>query len=422
MEQESYKIYSYRWVVLAVYGLATATIQLMWTTFFSITTLSWQFYGFQDAAVGEKALSLLSIIFMAGMILLSLPSLISFEKFGFKKSVGFGVILTGAAALMRGFFGDSYSGVLAATVGFAIAQPFILNSPGLVAGKWFPEGERATANGVGLLCSYVGMCVGLLLTPVLVEAGVAIGTLLMIYGVVGAVTALLFVVFVREAPPTPPCPGELAERADFLPGIKNALRRKDFILCMLVFFFMLGVFNTFFTLIEPILRTLSAGSVDATGAGLIGVAILVIGIFSSFVISLISDKDRQHRRRPYVIVFTLIGSFGFGTMLFFHTFSGLLAAALLYGFFIVGTAPLILTFAAESAYPTSEGTTEGLLMFAGNIAGVVFLGGAALFKGNHTLLMAGLTAVTFVAVGLMFATRERKLDGVEAETAERVLR
>ena len=34
----AYRVYSYRWVVLAIYGLSTAVIQLMWTTFFSITT------------------------------------------------------------------------------------------------------------------------------------------------------------------------------------------------------------------------------------------------------------------------------------------------------------------------------------------------------------------------------------------------
>lgn len=39
----TYRVYSYRWVVLAIYGLATAVIQLMWTTFFSITTQAWQY-------------------------------------------------------------------------------------------------------------------------------------------------------------------------------------------------------------------------------------------------------------------------------------------------------------------------------------------------------------------------------------------
>lgn len=267
----AYRVYGYRWVVLAVYGLSTAVIQLMWTTFFSITTEAWKFYGFADAQSGESAISLLSILFMAGMIVLSIPVMAAFEKYGFKKAVGFGVVLTGICALIRGIWGQSYAAVVAATVGFAIAQPFILNSPGLVAGKWFPENERATANSVGLLCSYVGMCIGLLLTPVLLEAGMSIKTMLLTYGVVGAVTAVL------------------------------------------------------------------------------------------------------------------------------------------YGFFIVGAAPLMLTFAAEAAYPTSEGTSEGLLMWAGNVAGVVFLGGAGLFGSNHRLLMIVMVAITIAYLIPMFLARETKL-------------
>lgn len=238
---------------------------------FSITTDAWQYYGFTDAAEGESAISLLSIIFMAGMIIVSLPSLAAFERFGFKKAVGFGVVLTGVCALLRGFFGDSYTMVLIITIGFAIAQPFLLNSPGLVAGKWFPEKERATANSVGLLCSYLGMCVGLLLTPVLLESGMTIKGMLLTYGIVGALAAL-------------------------------------------------------------------------------------------------------------------------------------------YGFFIVGGAPLTLTFAAESCYPTSEGTSEDLLMFAGNVAGVIFLGAASLFGTNHRMLMITMIAVTIFYIVLMFFAREVKLE------------
>lgn len=419
--EEEYKVYGYRWVVLAIYGTATAVIQLMWTTFFSITTASWKYYGFADAASGEGAISLLSIIFMVGMIVLSIPSLAAFEKFGFKKSVGFGIVLTGVCALFRGIFGDSYTMVLIATVGFAIAQPFILNSPGLVAGKWFPENERATANGIGLLCSYLGMCIGLLLTPIMIDGGMSIKSMLMIYGVAGAISALLFIFFVQEKPKTAPCPQGQEVRSDFKEGMKSVFKKPNFVLSIVIFFCMMGVFNTFFTMIEPILRQLTNGAVDATKSGIIGVVILGIGIVASFIISLVSDKDKLHRRRPYMIICNLIGAFGFGLIMFMNSFNGMIVAAVLYGFFVVGTAPLVLTFAAESAYPTSEGTSEGLLMFAGNVAGVIFLGGAALFHGNHTLLMAALTAVTVVYVILMGIAKETKLENTAEVTGRREL-
>lgn len=415
MRDENYRVYGYRWVVLGIYGLCTGVIQLMWTTFFSITTDAWKYYGFTDAGEGESAISLLSIIFMAGMIIVSIPSLAAFERFGFKKAVGFGVVLTGICAVLRGVFGDSYALVLATTVGFSIAQPFLLNSPGLVAGKWFPERERATANSVGLLCSYFGMCVGLLLTPVLLEAGMDIKQMLLTYGVVGIVSTALFLIFVKEQPPTPPCPEDEAGRSDFKEGIKFALKKKNFILALLMFFCVFGVFNTFFTMIEPILRNLSNEGVDATQVGIIGVIILGIGIIGSLIISLISDKDKQHRRLPYMIIVNIIGCAGFALFLFLKDFSGLAIAAALYGFFIVGGAPLTLTFAAESCYPTSEGTSEGLLMFMGNVAGVIFLGAAGLFGTNHRMLMIAMIVVTVLYIVLMFFAKEVKLEKVNGQ-------
>ena len=415
MKEQNYQVYGYRWVVLGIYGLCTGVIQLMWTTFFSITTDAWKYYGFTDATKGESAISLLSIIFMAGMIIVSIPSLAAFERVGFKKAVGFGVVLTGICALLRGLFGDSYTLVLVMTVGFAIAQPFLLNSPGLVAGKWFPERERATANSVGLLCSYFGMCVGLLLTPVLLESGMTIKSMLLTYGAVGVVSAILFLIFVKEKPPTPPCPEELAGRSDFKEGIKFALKKKNFILALLMFFCVFGVFNTFFTMIEPILRNLTNEGVDATQVGIIGVIILGIGIIGSLIISLISDKDKQHKRLPYMIVVNIIGCVGFALFLAMKGFGGLAIAAAIYGFFIVGGAPLTLTFAAESCYPTSEGTSEGLLMFMGNVAGVIFLGAASLFGTNHRMLMVAMIAVTVFYIVLMFFAKEIKLEKAKQE-------
>ena len=404
----AYRVYSYRWVVLAIYGLSTAAIQLMWTTFFSITTQAWQYYGFTDAQEGENAISLLSIIFMAGMIVLSIPVMAAFEKYGFKKAVGFGVVLTGICAIVRGVFGDSYTAVLVATVGVAVAQPFLLNSPGLHAGKWFPENERATANSVGLLCSYVGMCLGLLLTPVMLDAGMTIKGMLTAYGVLGVVTAVLFVAFVKEKPPTPPCAEEDAVRDDFKNGIKGAMKKKDFVLALIVFFCMFGVFNTFFTMIEPILRELSGDAVDSTQVGILGVVILVSGIIGSVIISMVSDKDRLQRRLPYAIGANVIGTVGLVAFIFAGNFTMMLIASLLYGIFIVGAAPLTLTFAAEASFPTSEGTSEGLLMWDGNVAGVIFLGAASLFGSNKAVMIA-LVTVTVLYPIPMFMAKETKL-------------
>ena len=89
-------------------------------------------------------------------------------------------------------------------------------------------------------------------------------------------------------------------------------------------------------------------------------------------------------------------------------FTMMLIASLLYGIFIVGAAPLILTFSAEAAFPTSEGTSEGLLMWAGNVAGVIFLGAAGLFGSNKAVMIA-LVVITVLYLIPMFMAKETKL-------------
>ena len=403
------RVYSYRWVVLAVYLLITAAIQLLWATFFSVTTDAWKFYGFTDAARGEGAISLLSIIFMAGMIVLSIPSMAAFEKWGFKKAVGFGAVLMGVCGVLRGVFGASYPAVVAMTVGFSVAQPFILNAPGLVAGKWFPENERATANGAGLLANYLGMAAGLLLTPILLSGGMGIRGILTVYGIASAAAALLFVLLAREQPPTPPCSAQEAARADFREGFRTAVKKRNFLACVLIFFCLLGVFNTFFTMIEPLIGSMTGGAVGATGAGVVGVVILAAGIAGSLVISMLSDRDRLRRRLPYLIGANVVGLAGLLLFILLGNFAGMIAAGALYGFFTIGSAPVLLTFAAEEAYPTSEGTSEGLLMFAGNVGGVILLGLASLLSGRHLVIMICMSCISALCVVRMLFIRETKL-------------
>lgn len=406
--QDNCKVYGYRWVVLVLYVVVSVMTQILWSTFFSITTAAWQYYGFKNAADGENAISLLSLIFMVGMILISFPSLAAFERFGFKKSVGFGAVINGIAAMTRGIFGSSYMVVLICSVFFAVAQPFILNAVGMVAGKWFPENERATANGIGVLSIYFGIMVGLVLTPMLYANGVSIKEILLIYGIAALFISVLFLIFAKEAPPTPPCNLEQSQRFGFIEGMKSLFTKKDFILGSLSFFCILGVFNTFFTLIEVIIKQLSNGKISSTETGVIGVVVLLAGILGSLVIPIVSDRDKFRRRKIYILACNIIGVIGFGYFLFAKNFFEMIFAAVIYGFFVVGSSPVLLTYCAEIAYPTSEGTSEGLLMFIGNVGGAVFLAGSSLFEGNNIITMIVMTGILLACILPMFIMKERK--------------
>ena len=280
MGQIDFKIYGYRWVVLVAFMFVISINQLLWITFAPITSSAAAFYGVSDLSIG-----LLSMCFMIVYIVVSIPASWVIDKFGIKIAVGIGVTLTGIFGLLRGLLSDNYTFVLLAQIGIAIGQPFILNAITTVSARWFPINERATAAGLGSLAMYIGIALGLVLTPYLTIQS-QIGGMLLIYGIVSVIAVFVFFIFVKERPPSAPClPGQ-EERSLVFDGLKNSLRMKNFILLLVIFFVGLGVFNAVTTWIEDIVRPRGFSIVQA---GNIGGLMIWGGIIGAVVVPLISD-------------------------------------------------------------------------------------------------------------------------------------
>ena len=234
---EKYKLYSYRWVVLAVFMFINLAIQILWITYAPITGLAAEFYGVTDLQIG-----MLSMVFMIAFVPLSIPVSWVIDTYGFRLAVGIGAVLMGVFGLLRGFAGANYSLVLWSTVGIAAAQPFLLNAWTTIPAKWFPSESRATIVGLITLANLVGAALGMVLTPILIET-MTISNVQLIYGGVAAFSSLLFLLLAREKPPTPPCPPEQETRALMLDGLKHALTIKPFWFYLVASFFGLGIFN-----------------------------------------------------------------------------------------------------------------------------------------------------------------------------------
>ncbi len=160
MKEDSFKVYGYRWIMLVVFMFIVAINQMLWITFASITTDAVKFYSVSDLSIG-----LLSMIFMIVYIVVSIPASWVIDTYGVRVAVGIGAALTGIFGLMRGLTASSYTLVMVAQIGIAVGQPFILNAITTVAARWFPIRERGTASGLGTLAIYVGIFLGLALTP-----------------------------------------------------------------------------------------------------------------------------------------------------------------------------------------------------------------------------------------------------------------
>ena len=155
MSDRRYLVYSYRWVVLAVFMFINLTIQMLWIAYAPITGPAAHFYGVSDLQIGLLAMS-----FMIAYVPLSLPVSWVIDTYGFRVAVSIGAALMAAFGLLRGLAADNYALVLGSTIGIAVAQPFLLNAWTKVPANWFAIEERATAVGLVTLANLVGTALG----------------------------------------------------------------------------------------------------------------------------------------------------------------------------------------------------------------------------------------------------------------------
>ncbi len=361
MAESTFKVYKYRWVVLAVFMFVNLTIQMLWISYSPITGPAAEYYGVSDLYIGW-----LSMIFMLAFIPFSLPASWAIDSFGFHKAVGFGVILMGIFGVLRGLAGANYSLVFACTLFIAIGQPFLLNAWAKVPARWFAVTERATAVGIVTLANLLGTAIGMVLTPILINT-MPIPTVQLIYGCIAAFSAVLFLVLAKEYPPTPPCPEGMDVRSLMLDGLKHAFKVKDFLLFLAVSFIGVGIFNGLNTWVEPIIRPRHFSPEEA---GILGAVLLVAGLLGAVILPSFSDK--QHKRKKFMLLGIVCAIPGLIGVTFAQNFALLLLSGAVVGFFLISVLPIGIQYSAEITYPTPEGTSNGLIQLFGQGA-VVFV-------------------------------------------------
>ncbi len=394
MSNANQPISAYRWIILTVYAIISAVIQIQWLTFAPVAREARLFY---DASALQ--IDFLSLIFMLVFILVCIPASFIIDTYGLRIGVGIGAVLTGGFGLMKGLFADSYTMVVIAQVGLAIAQPFIINAATKVAGVWFPIRERATAVGIATLAQFLGIVLVMILTPLMVvetaDGSYTFFSMLTTYGIITVIGAVLLLVFLREKPAIPPEANEQVERIQVMAGFKHIIRQRDMRLLLIMFFIGLGIFNAISTVIDQICEVKGL-TVDQTG--LVGGIMLIAGIIGAIVLPPLSDK---YRKRKLFLILAMGGMTpGLIGLTVFTGYIPLLVSSFILGFFLLGAgAPVGFQYAAEVTHPAPESTSQGLLLLVGQISGILFIVGMNLIG-----MIPGLVTFVVLALVIIFLT------------------
>ena len=404
MDNDKVIAYGRRWVVLAVFAVMASLTQVLWLTFAPITGPAAAFYGKSDLMIG-----LLSMVFMIVYIVAAVPAAWAIDTWGFKAAAGLGAVLSAVFALLRGLFAANYTVVLISQIGIALGQPLVIGAITKVAARWFPARERATASGLGTLSLYVGPLAAMLLSPALFLR-LGMGRMLVIYGLAMTAAAVLFLAVARERPPTP---AGSDERVLMFDGLKSMLRRRDFLLLLVIFFIGLGLFNSVSTWIEDIVRP---RGFSVSQAGVLGALMLAGGIAGAIIIPIMSDKSR--RRKPFVVL-ALVGLLPGLIGLTFAASAGLLyLSGFILGFFLLSAGPIAFQYGAEITHPAPEGTSNSLLILMGQVSGIAFIMAMDAMKdpatGSMTKSLLVLAGLIVVGAGLAVGLRESPIRNAQS--------
>ena len=421
------KVYPYRWVILLAFMLISAVVQIQWLAHAAVARPAEVYYEGQFDPSSFFNIDFLAMVYMLVYLVMSFPASYMIDTYGIRVGISIGAVLAGVAGLMKGLFADSFTAVVVAQVGLAIAQPFILNAVTAVSVRWFPLRERGMAAGFSALAQYIGIVIAMLVTPFMVGSdpakpgyGTGFESMLLTYGWLTFAVAVVTLVLLREKPPTPPST-ETMQRHSFTEGVKHILKQRDMQITLLLFLVGLGIFNAVSSMTDSIAE--NAGVQDSDG--LIGGLMLIGGILGALILPILSDKFRKRK------VFLVICIAGMVPGIFGLTFAGdlstdpstvytiSLVSSFVLGFFIMSAGPLGFQYAAEVSHPAPESTSQGMLLWVGQVTGMIFVAGMSVESNRYlpafmisfaVLSLFSLAAVLFLRESPMIITERDRLE------------
>lgn len=433
--QVVYKLYKARYFGLFSIVLLNIATGFVWLSYSSVPDAARVYLNADDFLV-----SLTSILYFIAYIIMAPVSGWMFEKHGIKKALIFGASIQIVGAWLRYFANfidstpDNNTGRLVLTmVGQIIAagaQPFFLNLPPKFAAVWFSENGRTTATMIGSVSNALAAALAQLIIPIVTDNNVpSTMSNTTLFTAILAVVALIPALFVADRPPTPPSPSAaeaLQETAEepFKTSLKKTTSNKQFLLLMVIFGSLVGVFNTVTSLIATFAKPYGY---TVNEAGYFGAAMVVAGLIGAGISGPVIDKTKQYKTLcklgvPLATIFLVALIF----VVRVDCFAGIMAVMVFIGLSAFAVLPAALELAVEITYPVTPASSASILWAFGQLVAVIMLfvcsalqnDALSLDKGlNPPLIFLAIWAAVFGAIPIMLITSPYKR--LEAEAAKR---
>ena len=451
--QRKFKLYRKRWAILAVFSLISMTNEVIWISLSSITSIVQEYYRVDSIAVNW-----LSLVFLIFTVPVLWPCTYFLSRYGLRLTIIVGGVLNAIGSCLRaiGSNRDGFGIVLTGNIIAALGQCFLIFLPPHIAAVWFGKNERATASSIGMLLTFTGVSLGFLSAAFFVPSSrsydcdvkYGIQQLLLYEAVACTVLALVSIVVVEDAPPTPPSGSQTRRRSKIdipdgsaklgesqtrpddaseashpsssitsentqmtekiplktaaespkpFPDFKESLlllaKDRNFFFLSQAYALYFGLCNTYNIITNQMIVARYPGK--ETQVGYMGCAAALAGLLSMFISGCFIDRTQCYRAFSTADFFLCFLSMAMYTTVLKYVSSipVTLLAFSIFGFFAYPYIGIGLEHAAEITYPVPAGTSSGVCLILGSLYGILLTYAAtsllecAVFIGG--LFMAG---------------------------------
>ncbi|KAH9374225.1 hypothetical protein HPB48_013710 [Haemaphysalis longicornis] len=284
-------------------------ILIMFCSLYMINAFQWLQYAIiasvikDHFGVDEKVVSLTSILYLVGHLILALPSAWIIDKLGLRDTVLIAAACTAIGAAIKTFavHPGQFTIVLVGQAFPAISQALLLGLPRRLASSWFRYQEISRTRSICVLANNVGIALGFIIPPNVVEAhtvSTSLTHLCVVVAVFSSLCLLALLVAFHEEPKYPPSFSEMLHRcstkATLTAGIGTLLRDRNFCLLLGSYGLNAGAFYTVCTLLNPAILIYFPG--EERFAGWLGLSIIVAGLFGSWLCCMAVDKTGRYKQ------------------------------------------------------------------------------------------------------------------------------
>ncbi|KAL1420759.1 hypothetical protein MTO96_023801 [Rhipicephalus appendiculatus] len=400
-----------RYWILFTFCTLSMLNAFQWIQYSIIASVIKDHYGVSDTVI-----SWTSLLYLIGYMTLAFPSAWILDNMGLRVTVLIGAVGTALGACIKMFAvkPDQFTLVLVGQAFPAFAQAFILGVPPRLSSAWFKYEELSTACSMGVLGNNLGIALGFVIPPNVVDVENVEASLLYLCGAVGLASCLCFVVILLafdDKPKKPPSFSEMLNRRrtrkqSFSASFSALLKDGNFWLLLLSYGLNTGAFYSISTLLNPVILAYFPG--EETFAGWLGLALIVSGLVGSWLCGLTLDRTGKYKEVTLLTyILATVGLFVYTFILSARSHLLALLGCLFLGFFMTGYIPIGLQLAAEITYPTPEGISSNLMNVSAQAIGFVMILVSSMIQDAYGDVVSNVCLSALLVVGCIMTVQTK---------------